>query len=108
MIYIDGMDIHIYGSINISNNTVHNNDIMVFRSCDVVVNGPITISFNNAYKGNVMLLEFCSVLFQGLITISLNYVTDSLILFTACDITFDKQIMFMSNICNKLINIKSQ
>ena len=107
LIYIDGMTIHIYGPINISNNTVYS-DIMVFKSCKVFINGPITISSNVAFEKNVMSLEYCSVLFQGPITISHHSDTDSIILFIACDITFDKQIMFMSNACDKIMNIQEQ
>ena len=100
LIYIEGMaidstDIHIYGPINISNNVVHNDNLMVFQSCNVSINGPITISSNVALKRNVMLIDSCIVLFQGPITISQHFGADSIILFTACDITFDKQIMFI-------------
>ena len=105
---IDSTYIHIYGPINISNNTVYNNDIMEFQSCNVFLKGPITISSNVAFKRNVILLEYCNVSFHGPITISQHYGTDSIILFTACEITIDKQIMFISNICNKIITIKLQ
>ena len=101
------MNIYIYGPFNISNNMVHS-DIMVFEACNVFINGPITISSNAAFERNIMLLESCDVSFHGPITISHNYNTDSIILFTICDITFDKQIMFISNICNKVIAIKLQ
>ena len=105
---IDYTDIHVYGPINISNNTVHNDDIIVFHSCKVFWRGPITISSNVVFQRNIMLLISCSVSFHGPITISQHYDIDidSVILFIACDITFDKQIMFISNICNNIITIK--
>ena len=113
LIYIDSMAVQIYGPINISDNMICYdivvcNDIMVFELCEIFIKGPITISSNFAFERNVMLLESCNVSFQGPITISHNIGADSIILFAACDITFDKQIMFISNICNKVINIKSQ
>ena len=108
MIHIDGMAIYIYGSINISSNTVHINNIMAFQSCEVSINGPITISSNMVLEANVMVLQYCSVLFQGPIIISHNFATDSIISFSACDITFHKQIMFISNTCDKIINIQLQ
>ena len=107
LIYIDNMTVYIYGPINISNNIVHN-DIMVFHSCKVFINGPVTISSNVAFEKNIMLLQFCYVFFQGPITISHHYNTDSIILCSPCRITFDKQIMFISNICDEIINIKLQ
>ena len=103
---IDSADIHIYGPVNISNNEVHNNDIMVFQLCNVFLKGPLTISSNVAFERNVILLESCNVSLHGPITISQHLSIDSVILFTACDITFDKQIMFISNICKKIITIK--
>ena len=105
---IDKMDIHIYGPINISNNAVYNIDIMAFQSCKVLLKGPITISSNLATERNIILLEYCNVSFHGPITMSQHYGTDSIILFIACDITFDKQIMFISNICHNIITIKLQ
>ena len=81
---------------------------MVFQSCNVFLKGPITVSSNIAYDKNIMLLHSCSVTFQGPITISQHLSVDSIISFTACDITFDKRIMFISNICKKIIAIKRQ
>ena len=110
MIHIDGVAIYIYGSLNISSNRINNNNIMVFKSCKVFINGLITISYNVVDEGkkkNIMLLESCSVLFRGPITISHN-LADSIILFSACNITFDKQIMFIKNNCDKIINIQLQ
>ena len=107
LIYIDSMVVQIFGPINISKNIVYN-DIMVFELCEIFIEGPITVSSNVAFPGNVMLLDSCNVSFQGPITISYNYGTDSIILFVACDITFDKQIMFKSNTCNKIISVRPQ
>ena len=105
---IDSTHIYIYGPVNISNNEVYNNDIMIFQLCNIFLKGPIIISFNVAFQRNIMLLDSCIVLFQGPITISQHLSIDSIISFTACDITFDKQIMFIKNICNKIISIKLQ
>ena len=80
---IDSTHIHIYGPINITNNIVHNEDIMVFQSCKVFLKGPITISFNLAIEKNIILLKSCNVSFHGPITISQHYGMDSIILFTA-------------------------
>lgn len=104
MIYAGHVVVHITGPMNISNNTVYGNNIMVFKSCKIFVNGPITISDNLAMN---MLLQFCSVLFQGLIIISDHY-TDSVLTFETCDVLFNKKIMFISNQCSKIINIKSE
>ena len=105
MIFIYNSALHIYGPAKISHNTVYIYDIMVFQLCDVIFNGPITISFNVALKKNIMLLESCITTFHGPITISHNYNTNYIILFASCDITFNKNIMFISNNCNKVIAI---
>ena len=108
MIYIENMHIIMYGPIKISRSTTYYNDMIVFGLSNIFMNGPITISLNNAIGMNILSLESCSnVLFKGLIKILGNDQAKSIMVFEDSSITFDKKILFVSNICDKIITIKS-
>ena len=108
MMYIENMHIIMYGPIKISRSTTYYNDMIVFGLSNIFMNGPITISLNNAIGMNILSLESCSnVLFKGLIKILGNDQAKSIMVFEDSSITFDKKILFVSNICDKIITIKS-
>ena len=107
MIYIHNTFVHIHGPVTIFNNTAYY-DIMVLVAYKIFTNGPITISHNLVFTSCIISLHVCNVWFQRPIAISDNLPSDSIMQFINCNITFDENIIFISNECAKIIAIKSK
>ena len=105
-IRISNMVAHIHGPISISDIHSDHGYLIEFQLCLIFITGPITIS--KIEVTIIIFLDSCTALFQGPITISNNYVIDSVILFKTSDVTFDKNIIFISNDCNNIIAIESE
>ena len=91
------------GLIEVFNNTVQT-VLMQFQSSNVMFNGLITISEN---VGSVIRTQSCNVTLNGPITISMNTKCDYIMLLQYSEVLFNKDILFISNMCHQIIVLKT-
>ena len=103
MVLIYSSYISFNGPIIVSNNTA--GVILAFEHSEIVLNGPITISENH---GSIMQTYLCEmVFFNGLIIISMNDKCKYIMSLQYSDVLFNKTILFQSNMCHQIVNIKA-
>ena len=107
MMHTYHMVIYFDSPVRISSNTVYHNDIILFRSCHVFTKRPIMISHNIVLGKNIVSLKLCSAVFKGLIY-NIREISKSTMFFEKSDIIFDKEITFVSNLCDGVMTIKSE
>ena len=90
------------GQVIITQNIVDN--IMILESSDILFNGPVIISEN---RGSIMHMYLCNVTFNGLVHINDNAYCDHIIHFHFCNILLTKSVLITSNMCEKIIVLKS-
>ena len=90
------------GPFSISNNTA--DVIFAFEHSYIVLNGPITISENH---GSIMQTYLSDMIFNGPIVYSMNEKCKYIMLFQYSDVLFNETILFQSNLCHQIVNIKS-
>ena len=94
----------INGPLRVSHNTA-DNSIMQFQSSSVQLNGPINISHNQA---SVVEIYSCNVSLNGQIIIYDNNYCEYIMKFQFSNITFSEEIIIESNVCDKIIFLKSR
>ena len=99
------VNIHIIGPFLIyGSNSYPYNFVFYIKNMALLIDGPFKVL--NCTAKIIFRMEFCQAFFNGPIAISNNYRCDHVVRFYYCEITFNKEIVFESNICGHIITLE--
>ena len=104
-VYLSNLTIKNCDFINNTGNLLYLSNFDPGCKVDVFFNEIINIDRNEV--SSLMYISHMTVTMNGTITLSENYLTQNIMEFRYCDVTFTKTITFRSNTCHNVINLIS-